>query len=760
VSRRAIAILTLAFALSHLPYLGRSLEDIDSVNFALGVRDFDVAEHRPHPPGYPMYIGLGKVAVAVAGLASGDSSPAATEARALSGLSLLGAVAAIVALFGLLSALTGSDVRALAATALVASSPLFWYLSARPMSDVPGLAAALAALACLALGWWRQRPVENGNRRLTPERMEASGRMIVLGALLCGIAIGFRSQNAVLTLPFLIGVLLDRLGRGAAGAALGSSMAMAIGGLLWAVPLVLASGGVNAYLAALGSQAGEDFAGVEMLYLNPGNLRLAAFALLRTLIFPWDSVWLGGMVIGLAGIGLVALLWRDRRGFVAVALIVAPYLAFHLLFHDTTFVRYALPLLPGVALLAVIGAETIVRRAALPVIGALALWAVSLAAPTLAAYASESSPTVRALAAMHEAWPSSSPVTLAMHQTFRRPLEAESVQIRPVLPSPPRREWLELVKYWREGNTAPVWFLADPRRSDLALIDPRSLADRSDFAWSWRSLSDLGGMRPAGVHWYRMPAPGWFAEEGWALTPETAGVARVMGRGPSIGPITARIRRRPEALQLLIGGRHLGSANEPPAAFIVAIDGRDAARWDSQPGFFLQAVTLPAGTVAGEGLAALTIRAISGEGGNSNTAIEQFDAQSEGALMWGYDEGWHEAEYDPAIGLWRWTADQATLRLLNATAPVEVTLNVESPARYFDEPSVVRMFAGDRLVTERTFADRTVWRVVLPVEVLARADGRVRIETNQTFVPADRSDGRDQRRLGLRVFGVNVAFEH
>ena len=68
MSRSALAALALAFALAHLPYLVSTLEDIDSVNFALGVRDFDVANHRPHPPGYPLYIALGKLGVAAARL--------------------------------------------------------------------------------------------------------------------------------------------------------------------------------------------------------------------------------------------------------------------------------------------------------------------------------------------------------------------------------------------------------------------------------------------------------------------------------------------------------------------------------------------------------------------------------------------------------------------------------------------------------------------------------------------------------------------
>jgi hypothetical protein len=72
----AVGALALIFALAHVPFLAPSLEDIDSVNFALGVRDFDVATHRPHPPGYPVYIALGKIATAIAGALS--SAPAST----------------------------------------------------------------------------------------------------------------------------------------------------------------------------------------------------------------------------------------------------------------------------------------------------------------------------------------------------------------------------------------------------------------------------------------------------------------------------------------------------------------------------------------------------------------------------------------------------------------------------------------------------------------------------------------------------------
>src|SRR3954454_8259078 len=38
----------------------RSAWDWDEALFQLGVREYDVAHHQPHPPGYPLYIALAK----------------------------------------------------------------------------------------------------------------------------------------------------------------------------------------------------------------------------------------------------------------------------------------------------------------------------------------------------------------------------------------------------------------------------------------------------------------------------------------------------------------------------------------------------------------------------------------------------------------------------------------------------------------------------------------------------------------------------
>jgi hypothetical protein len=745
--RRVLAALALMFALAHIPFLAASLEDIDSVNFALGVRDFDVATHRPHPPGYPIYIFLGKIATAITGAFS-DASPSMVEAKALSVLSLLGALLAIVGLYGAFSCLSPRtvssedspwrtlDVSAVAATAITASCPLFWYLSVRPMSDVPGLAVALAAQACLLLAWWRQTPGSDGDKRLSPEAMAASGRMIVIGAFLAALSIGLRSQTVWYTAPLLVLVLLDRIGRGAAGAMIGGS--------------------IIAYLAALGTQAGEDFAAGEMLYLNP-NPRAAAFALQRTFMFPWDSTALAIAVLVLAAAGLVYLLLRDRRSLIAVATLAGPYLVFHLLFQDTSFVRYTLPLVPVMAFLVVRGVALVSSAAVLPIAAVVSIAGAAIASPVLMAYGAEPSPTVRVLEAMKAETRSATPGALAMHQTFVRPLEAEDVGIEPRLQSPPRLEWLELVKYWKGGQTGPVWFLADPVRTDLALIDPASRNDVTEFQWPLVARPAFGGIRPAAVRWYRLPLPGWFAEEGWSLTPEISGMSQLMGKGPHLAPITAMVRRRDTAARVLIGGRNLAGPNDPAARFTLAIDGSTLEQWDAPPGFFLKVFDIPAGRLAGNGFALLSVQSAAVSGSAPiPTAIEQFDLQDATATMWGYDAGWQEAESNTLLGVWRWTSDRATLRIAGPPRAVRVSMTIESPLRYFDVAPQVRVRAGYWGLDAGTLDSSREWTFDVPAEALAASSGTITIETNQTFVPAERGSAPDQRRLGLRVFAIRV----
>ena len=136
-----IVVLALLFLALHLPYLPKSLEDLDSINFALGVRQFDVAHHQPHPPGYPVFILIAKALHAVV--------PA--EATALALVSVVAAArSACSALAALFRRLDGDDVPArwsAAAVGVAMTTPLYWFTAVRPLSDSSGLAAAIGVQA-------------------------------------------------------------------------------------------------------------------------------------------------------------------------------------------------------------------------------------------------------------------------------------------------------------------------------------------------------------------------------------------------------------------------------------------------------------------------------------------------------------------------------------------------------------------------------------------------------------------------------------
>jgi len=67
VSPTYLLLLAIATVLLRLPFLTPRLAHWDAVNYALGLHDFNVAAHQPHPPGSPYFILLGRAALALTG---------------------------------------------------------------------------------------------------------------------------------------------------------------------------------------------------------------------------------------------------------------------------------------------------------------------------------------------------------------------------------------------------------------------------------------------------------------------------------------------------------------------------------------------------------------------------------------------------------------------------------------------------------------------------------------------------------------------
>jgi hypothetical protein len=735
---RVALIIAAAYAAAHLPSFAPSLEDIDSINFALGLRDFAPGLHQPHPPGYPVYIALAHLVYTPVTLLAPAMPRATAEALSLGLWSVIGGAIAIVAAARIFASLGARSWTAAWATALLAAAPLFWIQGLRPMSDMPGLAMALVAQA-LALQGRTDRP-----------------RLIQAGVI-AGLAAGMRVQTLLLTMPlFAIALFAQRR----AGAWLARPVAAFIAACLaWAVPLVLASGGIDGYLRALGTQAGEDVAFVDMLLLDPTPRRLA-FVLYETFVLPWSSLPLAAVIAVAAGIGGLVMLVRERRALALLAAAFVPYTVAHMLVQETVMVRYALPALPLVAYLAARGISLAGRFApfvAVPVLAA----ALIVVVPVGVAYGREPHPAFRAIADAARRAATDPPAAVYTHFGLWRALQADTGAL-PVVQPRWQYEWLGAVEFWKNGGTGAIWFFGDPRRNDLALIDPRSRADVVRYRWDVGDRPELNGSRPVGADWYRISPPGWFAGEGWSLTPETGGLVRATASGPDHRPIEAWVRRRPGPLHLVIGGRHLGTRGDPAAQFELAVDGvvRDSWPLTIDQTNFLRFLDLPEGIGGGDGdYARVTVgaRTIDGGARRAEVAVRQFDIQDAATLVYGFGEGWHEAESDPATGRnWRWTSERSVLRVKGPPQAVALAIQGESPLRYFDTPPTVRVTAGGRVVGEFQPSADFAWSVTVPADDIARAGGAIAIECSPVYLPGAAEGTADERRLGLRLYDIRV----
>lgn len=303
--------LFVVFLLVRIPTLSRFSVNWDAVNFALGVHQFDLVHHQPHPPGYIGFVAIGRLVNTVTG----------NPHTALTLISLV-AGAVLPAAFYLLARRMMPRRGALLAAVLLGSSPVVWYYS------VVALTYIAAAAVTVVLVW-----------ACYVARHERSVGHLLGAALVLSLLGAIRQTDLVLMVP----VFLWSLAPFATRVRWRALAVLGVATATWAIPLVWMAGGPTAYLRLA----------MDLAQLAGGATWIGSFnpvGLLQNV-----SYVLGGLVVGL-NVSLIAVplalryrirpwsaMSRTDRGMLIRWLV--PAIAVYLFLH-TGQLGYVLLLLP------------------------------------------------------------------------------------------------------------------------------------------------------------------------------------------------------------------------------------------------------------------------------------------------------------------------------------------------------------------------------------------------------------------------------
>jgi hypothetical protein len=356
----------MAIALTRLYALSRSLWDWDEALFSMAVRAYDVTWHHPHPPGFPLFIAAAKL---LRPLVHSDF-------RAVQAVTLLGAIALFPALFALASELRFPFAVSVAGAALYAFFPTVWLFGGTAFSDVAATALVLAACAFLLRG---------GRDR----------RAFFAGALLLGVAAGFRTQNLLIGCAPSLYATWCRIRAGAwrdavAAIALGAGIvAASYGGAAYA-----SADPPRGYLRAMTNL--RLYVHNVDSYLNPTRPPLRALAG-DVFVHPARSGKLDYAIAALAALGLIVT-FRRFGTLMALAMFLPFQLLAWLTLDPNSFPRYGTAYLPLYALLAAAGVSLIrVYWIEIAVVAVLVARCIMIALPALRIVRSEDSPPVAAM---------------------------------------------------------------------------------------------------------------------------------------------------------------------------------------------------------------------------------------------------------------------------------------------------------------------------------------------------------------------------
>lgn len=313
------ALIFAVCVLTRLPFTSGLLYNMDSVQFALAMDHFDVALHQPQPPGYFLYVMMGRLARL---FIHNDNTALVTVSILAGGLTAVMMYVMARRMYGHAAGIT--------AAAIAITSPLFWLHGEVALSYMPeALMSVVVAYLCYRV-------------------MKGEHSLYWAEAVALAVAGGIRQNTMVFLLPLWVysmkGVGIRRM---AAGLAI-----FCVSVLAWFVPMLHETGGYERYQAALSAHwLDSNWRGIHLHWVV-FNARYMSYYILGGLVLaavPMLDFALGA----LRGRGDLP---ADREAALFFALWILPALLFHLII-------FTHPAVPGHALIYMVGLAVLAARA-------------------------------------------------------------------------------------------------------------------------------------------------------------------------------------------------------------------------------------------------------------------------------------------------------------------------------------------------------------------------------------------------------------
>ncbi|HET7437465.1 MAG TPA: hypothetical protein VFN10_22365 [Thermoanaerobaculia bacterium] len=425
------SLAAIAVLVSRLVTLPRTPWEHDEFLFIQAVRDFNPAQFRPHPPGYPLYVLLAKL----------FNLAIHNPFVSLITVSVIACVAGVIALSRAFRNLTGD-------ADLAVCGALLFYFSAGMLVHSPLALADATAIAFIAATFWAL------------SAMPANVTAALAGAC-AAAAIGCRPQLAIPVLPALL-VALFAIRYTNRQRLIGVIAFIAVC-FLWFIPLLVASGGWDAFVECQFRQA--SYFATHDAAQSRGAANLPHIAM-RFLFHPWGSKLISLPLFACVAIGTLPLFRKRHRALLPLIVFCALHLAFAIAAMDPAdAVRYALP---GLLLFALMAASALrMAGRAMPWIGTIAFASLSLwyCWPILGERRVNPSPAVAAIEYAEREMP---PNTIVLAQTGLVPA------VETLLPR----------RVWRGMNGGMIRAGSQPRIPAILLFDGETHdPDAITFAW-------------------------------------------------------------------------------------------------------------------------------------------------------------------------------------------------------------------------------------------------------------------------------------